>query len=170
MRSLTHLAPCVLLTAFALGCGNDPVPGRHSEAGFSFVPPPGWEVRPFPGLKFRAAVGPPAAGFAPNINIIDDVNPLPLDDYVQANLNGLRQMTQNFRLVRQEAFKTAEGLEGGRLIGENDQQGRRLRQTSYFFARGGTKYVVTCSALAEGGEQFDPVFEATMKTFRFDQK
>jgi len=33
---------------------------------------------------------------------------------------------------------------------------------------GGTKFTITCTALAEGGEKLDPIFETCMKTFRFD--
>src|SRR5262249_42430659 len=42
-----------------------------------------------------------------------------------------------------------------------------LRQNFYFFDKGKTKFVVTCTALAEGGEKLDPVFEGSRKTFRF---
>jgi hypothetical protein len=157
-----------VLTAFALGCGNDPGSGRHSEAGFSFVAPPGWEVRPFPGLKFKVVVGPAADGFAPNINVVDEKANIPLDDYVTGNLDTMQQVFQRFRLVKQDAFKTAAGLEGGRLFVENEQGGKLLRQIFYFFGKGDTKYVLTCTALAEGGDRLDPVFEASMKTFRFD--
>jgi hypothetical protein len=176
MRRWISVAPLVLLTSLATGCGG-PAPSagpedprRHTEVagGFSFVPPDGWNIRPVPGLKFRAAVGPAAAGFAPNINVVDESFRGPLDTYVQGNLASMRQAFQQFRLLRREEFEAAGGLPGARVVSENEVNGRALRQTYYFFARGDTKFVITCTALAEGGDKLDPVFEASLRTFRFD--
>jgi len=41
-----------------------------------------------------------------------------------------------------------------------------LRQTFFFIGSGKRKYVVTCTALADGGEEFDAVFSESIKTFR----
>jgi hypothetical protein len=145
---------------------------RHTEAagGFSFVPPEGWAIRPFPGAKFKTAVGPAAAGFAPNINVVDESFSGSLDAYVKGNLDSMQRVFKQFRLLKQEEFKTSQGLQAARVIAENELNGRVLRNTYYFFPNGDTKFVVTCTALAEGGDKFDPVFEGSMHTFRFDSK
>ncbi len=143
---------------------------RHTEAtgGFSFIPPEGWEIRDFPGKKFKIVVGPVAAGFAPNINIVDESFDGSLEDYVKANLNALPKAFKKYRLLKQDSFVTAAGLKGARVIVEDEQSNRLLSQTFYFFGKKKTKFIVTCSALAEQADEFAPVFEASMKTFRFD--
>lgn len=143
---------------------------RHTEAagGFSFIPPEGWQVRDFPGRKFKIVVGPAAAGFAANINIVDESFDGSLEDYVKANLNALPKAFKKYRLLKQESFVTAVGLPGARAIVEDEQNNRLLRQAFYFFSKKNTKFTITCSALAEEGDEFAPVFEASMKTFRFD--
>jgi hypothetical protein len=176
MKRALGVAPLVLLTSLAAGWGGQGPKAedglRHEETagGFSFVPPKGWTIREFPGLKFKIAAGPAAAGFAPNINVVDESFGGSLAEYVKLNLDTLPKVFQKSRVVNQGAFKTNAGLEGARAITENEQNGKLLRQTFYFFPRGDRQFVVTCSVLAEGGEKLDAVFEASMKTFRFDKK
>jgi hypothetical protein len=178
MKNLIAAVPFVLLTSLAVGCGhkasdnNADDPRRHVEAtgGFSFVPPDGWDMRDVPGRKFKAAVGPSAAAFAPNINIVDEQFNGSLDAYVKGNLADLRKAFRRFRLVQQDDFKTTAGEQSARLVIEYEQDGKLLRQTFYFFANGDTKFVVTCTTLAQGGDKLDSVFETSMKTFRFDKK
>jgi hypothetical protein len=174
MKRFVRAASCVLLAllvagSVARGWADQPdEKKRHTETGggFSFIPPDGWTVKEFPGLKFKIAVGPAAAEFAPNINVVDEADDGKLDDYVKRNVAALQKVFKKGRLVKQEQFKTAAGLESARVIFEHEQQGKLLRQTFYFFDKGKTKFVVTCTALAEGGEKLDPVFEASLKTFR----
>jgi hypothetical protein len=158
------------LAVLTVGC-RDSASKRHVESagGFSFVPPDGWTMRDFPGMKFKLAAGPAAAGFAPNINVVDEQFNGSLEDYVKGNLATLRASFKGFNLVQQDEFKTTAGEAGKRLITENEQKGRQLRQTFYFFGKGNTKFVVTCSALSDGGEKLDSAFETSMKTFRFDK-
>jgi hypothetical protein len=178
MRYAIAVAPALLLASLAAGCAHKgsaeqgEEARRHTETtgGFSFVPPSGWDTRAFPGLKFKIAVGPAAGGFAPNINVVDESAGVSLEAYVKGNLATMPQLLKQFRLVKQDSFKTAAGMAGMRVITENQQEDKLLRQTFYFFSKGDTKFVVTCSALAEGGERLDPVFEASMKTFRFDKE
>lgn len=39
---------------------------------FSYVPPSGWKVQDFPGLKFKISRGEAVKGFAPNIVVVDE--------------------------------------------------------------------------------------------------
>jgi hypothetical protein len=143
---------------------------RHTDkaGGFSFVMPEDWKVREIPGLKYRIVHGPPAAGFAPNINVVDEAFKGGVEDYVTACLPLLQRTVENLRIEKRGAFRTESGLDGVRLITESRQQGRQLRQVAYFFCTGEKAYVVTCTALADGGDQLDPLFERTMKTFRLE--
>lgn len=142
---------------------------RHTETagGFSFIPPEGWKIRDFPGRKFKVVVGPANEGFAPNINIVDESFDGSLEDYVKANLNALPKVLKKYRFIKQDDFVTAAGLKGVRVIVESEQNSRLLRQSFYFFSKKNTKFVITCSASAEEGDKLAPVFDGSMKTFRF---
>src|SRR5687767_7528894 len=93
------------------GCKDkaDPPPGGPPGAppgappggpvSFSFTPPAGWGWQDVPGLKHKAAVGPPSRGFAPNINVVEDSYGGSMEDYVQGNLATLRRVIPGFRLL-----------------------------------------------------------------------
>lgn len=161
----------LILPLIGLGAsGGDDESKRHTdEAGrFSFVPPADWTVRSVPGVKYRVVFGPAQSGFAPNINVVDEEYKGTLDDYVKANLSALRTKLGKFRVVEQGEFKTTSGLHGVRMVSDSEHSGYHLRQSFYFFDRGDTKYVATCSTLAEGGEKLDKIFERAMKSFRLE--
>ena len=144
---------------------------RHKESagGFSFCPPQGWTIQSFPGLKYSIAAGPAANGFAPNINVVDETADASLAAYVDASKKMLSKAFKGYKELSKREFKTTSGLKGTRMVIQSDQNGTPIRQAFYFFAgTGDKKFVVTCSALASAGEQFDEVFEASLKTFVLD--
>jgi len=155
-----------VLPLFAADVGK-----RHNETagGFSFCPPQGWTVRNLPGLKYSIVAGPASKGFAPNINVVDETAGMSLTAYVDANKKMLSKAFKSYKELGKREFKTTSGLKGTRLVIQSDQNGTLLRQAFYFFAgTGDNKFVVTCSALASGGEEIDEVFEASLKTFVLD--
>jgi len=126
-------------------------------------------------MKFKAMIGPSAAGFAPNICTVDELFSGSLDAYVKGNLAAFQEASRKFpsrkfHLAQPDDFKTTAGEQGARLVTESENQGRLLRQTFYFFGKRDTKFVITCSTLAEGGDKLDSVFETSIKTFRFEKK
>ncbi len=145
---------------------------RHVEpsGGFSIVPPEGWQVLAIPGLKYKVVAGPPTGAFAPNINVVDEAFDGPIDPYVQANLDVMSKAFKRFRKLHQEPFQTESGLKGTVVVVENEQGDKLLHQTFYLLDGGPTKFVVTCTALADSGERLDPTFEAALKTFRLEKK
>ncbi|HEY7331138.1 MAG TPA: hypothetical protein VH592_26115 [Gemmataceae bacterium] len=152
--------------------GGVAVNGRlvEPQGGFSYVPPEGWMAHQLPGHKYRIVSGPMIGAGAPNINATDELFAGSLEEYVKANLAGLQRFMAEFRVLRQEDFQTSEGLSGVRVITEATLNGRRFRQTYFFFGNGNRKYVVACTTGREGGEELDPIFEASMKTFRLEQQ
>ena len=92
-RAVVSSLVLVSLWAFA-GCGGKPQhltkgdePNRHHEAGFSFVPPADWEIREMPGMKYKPALAKPEDGFAPNVNVVDEmVNMLSASRSYQTNV------------------------------------------------------------------------------------
>jgi len=162
----------VLLTCLAVGCGSGSpakkADGERQALRISFDAPQGWKTRNIPNQMFPIAFGPADSGFAPNINIVRRFSTDPLHAYVSGNLDVLTKGFKEFRLLSQEDFKTAQGLRGVRLITEDEQVGRKLRQTYYFFGKGDIKFVVTCTTLADGGDKLDQLFESSMKTVHME--
>jgi hypothetical protein len=159
----------VLASALLAGCGGKPPRSFHESAGgFSFDPPAGWTASEVPGLKYRVVVGPAKDGFSPNINVVDEGFGGPLAEYIDKNVSALQAAFKDPRIVRREDFRTADDQAAGRVVVEDEQQGRSLRQTFYFFGGKSRKYVATCTALADGADAWDPAFESSMKTFRID--
>jgi hypothetical protein len=166
IRFATSLALASLLLT---GCGGKAPRSLHEAAGgFSYDPPAGWTVSEFPGLKYRVATGPVQNGFASNINVVDEAFAGSLADYVEMNVSMIQKVIVSARVVRREEFQTADLAPASRVIVEDEQQGRRLRQSFYFFDGGRRKYVASCSTGVDGADALDASFEASMKTFRTD--
>lgn len=161
------LVPVLAFTVLCFGCSGKP-PRRHHEksGGFSFDPPQGWQEVQFPGLKYKVSCGPTESEFAPNINVVDEPFSGTLTAYIDLNIENMKKMFTDFTIVEREDFDTEDGLSATRLITENKQHSRRLRQTFCFFGNSARKYVVTCTVLAEGGKAMDGLFAESMKTFR----
>lgn len=168
MKNARIALAALWVVLFLLGCG-----GRahrtlyEKEGGFSYDPPPGWRITNFPGLKYKIAAGTPENGFAPNINIVDETYSGSLSDYVELNIQNLKRVLPTSQVLKREDFQTNDALASIRLITERHDAniGKDLRQTFYFFENGSHKFVVTCSALADGGDDLDTLFEQSMKTF-----
>lgn len=145
----------------------------EAEGGFSYVPPEGWLAYDRPPLKYRFVTASMKEENSPNIHAglaDDEFADRPLKDFVDLNLVVLRtHYMPKFHFVKREDFQTTEGLLGVRVIIEVEPFGEKLRQTYYFFSQGNKKYFATCTAKSEEGEKLDPVFEASMKTFRLEQ-
>jgi hypothetical protein len=160
---------CVVV-AVLTGCGKSGSLKHGSlyekEGGFSYDPPAGWQIVEFPGYKYRISRGPTQNDFAPNINVVDEKFSGPLSAYVDANVETLQKLFKNLTILQRESFTTTSGSAGFKLVTKNEPFGQTLRQTFYFFANGNRKYVVTCSALAEGGETLDAIFQESIRTFR----
>lgn len=161
------IAVCLLFLTNAFAAHAE-VGDRHFEkaGGFSLRAPKGWQFREFPGMKYQFAFGPVADSFSPNINVVDEAYGGSLKSYVDANLATLNKLFEQFRLLKRDAFVTTSGTKGARMVTTSLQHRNRLRQTFYILPGVNGKYfVVTCSALAAGGEALDAVFEESIKTF-----
>lgn len=104
------------------------------------------------------------------MNVVDEAYEGTIENYLKATKEMLPKAFKKYRLIEASDFKFDSGLMGARLIVENEQGEKLLRQTFYIAPSAKTMYVVTCSTLAEGGEKFDGVFESSLKTFRFEKK
>ncbi|MGI4788727.1 MAG: hypothetical protein ACRYFS_07735 [Janthinobacterium lividum] len=141
---------------------------RLSEptGGFSYIPPAGWHVRTFPGMKYRISYAMPSGGFAPNINVVDETAAVPMSRYVPMSLIQMHRMFSTFHLLSQTAFVTKSGLSGVCLRSTATVAGRNVRQVCYMFpAPSDRKLIVTASWLALDGDKYAQAVDASMKTF-----
>jgi len=134
---------------------------------FSYIPPKGWEYTDFSGMKFKISRGAAADGFAPNINVVDEAYAGDMDSYLKANEVGVVKMLPKCVVLSKGDFSTHSGLQGKVMVVENEQYNMKLRQTFYIFGQGNMKYVITNSCLAKDGDKMAPLFEWSMKTFKF---
>lgn len=170
LRSRLAVA-CLLLAA----CSKAPAhetggdePNRYRAAGFSYVPPAGWETRDFPGLKYKIATGPVHDGFAANLNVVDEAFSGPLKVYVGANLENMGRMMPNFAVASQADFETDDGVDGTRLVATSTQNDMAMRQVFYFIPGKGKFYVVTCSDLAQHEGAQETACDDAARSFRVD--
>ena len=142
--------------------------GRLSEpaGGFSYLPPAGWRIRTFPGLKYRICYAKPASGFAPNINVADEVSAMPLDKYLQFSMAGMRKVYTSLRVLKQAPFATASGIRGERMVVDGIVADKHLHQIFYVFPASNHKIVLTASSLASDDSRYDAATDASMKTFK----
>jgi hypothetical protein len=165
-----HLWALLLLSLpFMLDANAQQVERQDFGSGgiFSYVPPNGWTVAEFPGLKFKISRGAPVKGFAPNIVITDEAYKKSLDDYAKDNLTNLRKIFHGLEVLGQTDFTTSDGTRVVKLLTERDDDvsKKRLRQVFYFYDAGNKKLVATCSSLAEAAPASDLVCDSAMKTF-----
>jgi hypothetical protein len=136
------------------------------NGNFSFCPPLGWEVREFPGLKYKIVVGPVEDQFAVNMNFADEIFNGTLRDYINLNLAQLEKFFVIYRLVDRKTFKTNSGITGECVIINDAQQRFYSRQALYFLPIPNNKYfVVACSAPDEVFEKYQSIFDESIKTF-----
>jgi len=143
--------------------------GLSYASPISYEPPSGWKIIEYPGLKYKIATGARTNDFAPNFNIIEETFIGTLDDYASANLESLRHMFTDFEIISQEKSETNAGDIYIKVVAEDTQDEKRLRQTAYFFAYSDTKFVITYTRLSNTGEENDILVEQSMKTFRVEK-
>ncbi len=145
--------------------------GRHveSEGGFSYIPPSGWQVTEWPGLKYKIASGAPIGDFAPNLNFVDEAFSGSLDDYVAANIAAVKEAFQDVRVISQEDFFTDEGERDVKVVIENTQHDTEFYQAFYIFDAGEKKIAATYTRLADQGQENDALVDQSMRTFRIEK-
>ena len=144
-----------------------------SSGGFSYVPPPGWQIRNYPGIKYKISSAPPMAVFTPTIVVRYDVVPVDLDRYVRGCTAGImKHLTDpdksytTYHVVSQGAFVTAAGLHGVRLLSDATLFGKSVRQIFYTFpGPSNRKYIATTSWLQADGNKYAAASDEAMKTF-----
>jgi hypothetical protein len=152
----------------AAKAARDPERHYEAEAGFSIIPPNGWERSTVQGARFKVFSGPPGDGLAPTIRVDDDEGFTgPLDRYVAGNLGLMAKAFPGFQKLSQEDFQLDSGARAVKVVTTSHQLGPVLRQTFYFTLGEGKAYVVTCTE-KPGGADYSTVFDASVKSLRLE--
>ena len=169
-RSVVLLLMLFAAVSFA-GAGVDKSSGKNipvvdEEAAFSYTIPSGWFIREVQGIKYKLVSDVPRAGYSSNIYIIDEKRDVDLDNYLKISLSTLKRLMKNFKVIEQSSIITNDGMKGRMLRYTNEQKGRMLRQTQYYFAKGSQKYIITCTSAADIDKFLDKVFDQSVRTFK----
>ena len=160
MKKLTGLVVLCLVLVFPMLAS-----AVELGDGYSITPLENWKAQDFAQLDHKILVTTPVGDFTPNLNMGVQNFPGDLAEYVDLNFQQLVQAFKAEKISRTDF--DAGNTKGIRLTTSTEIQGKKLRQTFYFFENSkGTKVVVTCTAPHEGGESFDTVFDTMLHTFR----
>jgi hypothetical protein len=88
-----------------------------------------------------------------------------LQEYAEASLAALEQTLANLNVIDQGVFTTDDGAEALKVVLENTQNERDLRQMIYFFDGPAQKYVMTCTRLADAQTEVDALCDRAAQTF-----
>lgn len=153
------------------GCRNTDEASRHYDikGGFSYVPPEGWETfQPPEGLILHVFYGKRVGDFTPSITVTYEKYPGSLESMVDYYIETMRGLLNGFNFLERVQFVTGDKLRGIKLAVDVMPDQRFERQYLYFFEGDVKKYTVICSALPENAEVFEPLYDATVKTFKIE--
>jgi hypothetical protein len=169
MRSSALTTALFLTLGFAASVRAQDLGDTVSAPGlFSYQAPKGWVVKDTSISKYKVCMDAPKNGFAANINVVTESFSGTLAQYVESNKTALKTspLFSNVVIVNQSAFQTGSGKQGIRLVVTDSINKLDLQQIFYFFDGTSSKIVVTASSLAAGGDQYAPIFDASLKTFQ----
>jgi hypothetical protein len=144
---------------------------HHEEAGgFSYVPPPDWQLEDYSGSRYQVAFGTATHGFAPFIFVTEDRFEGSLNSYLEAVVYTLREDAPDLRLTRRDDFQTLSGEWGIRLSADGTYKEEKLHHTFYLFDGGAKILIVRCTRPADVQEEVDTLCDDSMRTFRFESR
>ncbi len=141
----------------------------ETAGGFSYVPPAGWTVGtgvPFSSLKYRGYIGDLDGGLKGAFIVQEVDSPKSLDASIQDDIAEYQKQTPAPNILSNTPFVTTSGLQGIKLVAELTQNDVLKRFVFYWFSgKGNQKIVIVAAWLASFGDKYEPVTDASMKTF-----
>jgi len=138
------------------------------SAGFTISMPRGWQTIDV-GLKYLSIRGPQDGSFTPNLVFIDEELVGPLSSYIDVVVGYYPLILSDFRLINRATFVTNAGVTAEYVTYQGTMGSISVRQRMYFIPnrRGTTVMQITCTAPFVGGERYDAVFDASVRTFNW---
>ena len=147
----------------------------HSERGrYSISFPISWERREqgvgqgLWGLFADSPDGGRSDPFVENVNIL--IVPAETTDLAEANTRGIEVLKKNllqFRLLDQGVGQIGHNAAAW-FVHTFSYQGSTLKVIKYTLINGGEMYMLTCTALPETFNEFQPIFENIAASIQFD--
>ena len=134
---------------------------------FNISMPNGWEIYEFENEL--VIIGPQDAGVTPNMGFgIDDYTGS-ASGYNNLLINEFSNYFSNFNLINRSVFRTNAGINGEYFTFSCTEGNLRLRMRMYAIPNksGIIMAAVACAAPEAGGEKYDAVFDACIKTFNW---
>jgi len=147
----------------------------NEVAGFSIVFPADWEIEEHPGSAWKVVTASsPAEGpddpFLENLFVaVDELPPgSDLEDYFQANLGGMNELLDDFRL-----HETGEAIIDGEaakwaVVSHSYPGLKKLKGLAYVLVKGHRGYGIFAGAALEKFPTYRSTFEAIAQSFRFE--
>ena len=171
MKKLLAMVFLVILFVNCISTGNinnDIFGERYDEknAKFSMYIPKDWVITDS-NQKYMMVMGPIKENFRPNITFSDEQYSGIISEYIDAVIGILPQVFADFEVIERERFITNTNLQGGYIIYFGRLNEIMVRQKMYIIQNKGrtTVMAITCTASPVDGEEYDSVFDASVKTF-----
>jgi hypothetical protein len=139
----------------------------ETNGNFSICPPKGWSVAELPGLKYKIYYDRPINSFSPNIGIVDEYFEGSLDEYIRLSDQNMQIIYPDAEFINNIPFRTNSGINGRKQILLTANSGRLLKQIFYIFSNGSMKFVITCSVPNGSSQNYEKIFDESVKTFEF---
>lgn len=141
------------------------------QASFRMEIPEGWETYHDMGLMNVLVRGPQVSkksAFQPSVNVIVDgsLAVMSEQEYWDQTATQFQQMLNGFTYITTAPIEL-DGTPGTRSVFEHTMNGHRLRVLNYTIITSDRAYVLTGTALQDQYEEFEPLFEQIMQSFRY---
>jgi hypothetical protein len=150
-------------------------PGLNAGTGtYSITAPEGWEKQDttISGTKLTSITSPlenPFDDFSENVNVVtEDTKSLDLEAYTNANKSNLKTQLQESEII--DMFKTMiDGYPANAIVYSFKYGKYDLKNTAYLLTSNGIGYVITCSAIKNKFDKFQPEFQTCVNSFSINK-
>lgn len=155
-----------------LAAQQDPGRARNAHAGFSFLPPAGWEASTqYPDPKVRLLyLGPTQRGFRANVNLI-------VEKDSGESFEDISQQAKEAYTLMLSAKVAEEGqiqIDGKDTLymSSDYRMGQLSIKNAQFFIRGGNGkvYILTFTATADAFDSLGPAIAESAKSIKIEKK
>ncbi len=137
---------------------------------YSLTPPDGWEKQDGQGMVdvfYLSPADSSADDFRENIGVTIEKLPenMTIKAYWDQAQTHMDRMFTNLNLLEEE-FITLNGKDAVRTVYTHDMGQMKLKQSQYIVVSGKKALVLTCSALQDTYDEYEPTFKKCARTFK----
>lgn len=144
----------------------------NDELSISVISPEDWEIKEnYQNIPvfFLSPLDDEGDLFQENINMVSEVAPgYSLQDYYEANLTGINQYLNDFKIIKEPVDVTINDHEFKKMVYQHSSQGYTFKVLIFFAVKNGKGYVVNCTASTDSFDDYYNDFNDFMETFKFE--